>query len=336
MGIPFITMDAHNIVNDNVAQGCGYPNRGQIVEISIEGPVASFETNVAAPLVSLETQIVALQEGSGTPSPENVRPISGFNACKVNVAGKNLLNGEDAKDYVSASFSTSTSGENATGKFYTLMAGYPINGVNMFPWIRFKENTQYTFIVKIAKDAASTSTNLRFAYSDGTYSNISRTSTSSDVTEAEILAVSSGANKTVVGIFGTFASGRTYIYYEHMGVFEGVKTINDYEPYIGHITEIPFGQTVYGGRLNVKTGELTITHGYIDSYNGESINEPWISSIDEYVSGEAPTTDAEVVYPLAEEITVQLSPTEVNTIIGINNISANTGDVKLTFIRVNK
>jgi hypothetical protein len=42
------------------------------------------------------------------------------------------------------------------------------------------------------------------------------------------------------------------------------------------------------------------------------------------------------VYPLAEPVTVQLSPTEVNTIIGMNNISVNTGDVKLTFIRVNK
>lgn len=226
------------------------------------GAVASFI--VPNPIQSIETTIVATQDGTGTPSPSNVRSINGWDGCKVNVAGTNLLNGKDAKDFAIDSFSTSTSGENETGKFYTLLASYPIHYVNVFPWLRFKENTQYTFIVKIAKDATSQSTNLRFAYSDGTYSNINRTNTSSDVTEAETLAVTSRANKTLIGITGFFASNRTYIYYEHMGIFEGVKTVNDYEPYIGHITDIPFGQTVYGGRLNIKTGELVITHGIVD------------------------------------------------------------------------
>lgn len=37
----------------------------------------------------------------------------------------------------------------------------------------------------------------------------------------------------------------------------------DYVPYTGTLYTINFGQTVYGGRLNVISGKLTITHGYI-------------------------------------------------------------------------
>ena len=33
---------------------------------------------------------------------------------------------------------------------------------------------------------------------------------------------------------------------------------------VSNVYTVDFGQTVYGGRLNVTTGELTITHGYID------------------------------------------------------------------------
>ena len=246
MGIPFITMDAHNIVNDNVAQGCGYPNRGQVVEISAEGPVVSFETNVEAPLVSLEAQIVAQQSGSGTPSPENVRPISGFSKVTIHHNSNEV--------------------------------------------------------------------------------------------------------------------------------------------------EVPLGQTVYGGRLNVTTGELIITHGYFNSNEVRSwswfdpykqaytinfltktasvdslvisdklkgilstdrsnnignfitivnngldvaVSVPDINTLDDFNSWIV-NNDINMIYELAEPVTVQLTPTEVNTIVGRNNISANTGDVKLTFIRVNK
>lgn len=281
MGIPFITMDAHNIVNDNVAQGCGYKHIGDIVETSVEGSVVTFNTNVVMPLISLMAQIDRTEEG--------------VNSVEIYHTGKNLLSGEAAKDFALASFSASSSGENDTGKYYTLSAGYPINEVNMFPWLKFKNNTQYTFIVKLAKNQTSNSTNLRFIYTDNTYDNISRTSQSSVITEAEDLVITSRSGKTLAGIFGTYASGTSYIYYEHMGVFEGVVTADDYENYNGTVTTIQLNQTVHEGSLNVTTGEL-----------------------------------------IADGTAVQLSPTEINTILGLNNISANTGDVALTYIRVNK
>ena len=79
------------------------------------------------------------------------------------------------------------------------------------------------------------------------------------------------------------------------------------------------------------TGVLTVDKANIASYNGESVNEPWVSSMDKYVSGATPTTGAQVVYPLATPITYQLTPQEVSTLLGDNNIWADTGDVAVEY-----
>lgn len=45
---------------------------------SASGSVATFNTALAMPLVSCNIAVTATQSGSGTPSPDNVRPISGY------------------------------------------------------------------------------------------------------------------------------------------------------------------------------------------------------------------------------------------------------------------
>lgn len=96
---------------------------------------------------------------------------------------------------------------------------------------------------------------------------------------------------------------------------------------------IVFGQTVYVGYIDVNNGLLVITHANIASYNGESINEPWLSSMDEYSSGATPTTGAQVVYPLTTPITVQLSPKQLEQLL-VNNVFADSGNVAVKFYNV--
>lgn len=91
------------------------------------------------------------------------------------------------------------------------------------------------------------------------------------------------------------------------------------------------GQTVYGGTLDVVSGELNATMGYIASYNGETIGEPWISDRDEYVAGTTPSIGAEVAYTLATPQTYQLTPTEVDLLLGTNNIWTDSGEVEVTY-----
>ena len=106
-------------------------------------------------------------------------------------------------------------------------------------------------------------------------------------------------------------------------------SINNYEP--KYTATIDLGRTVYGGTLDVTTGLLTVTHGNIASYNGESLPGKWISSIDVYSAGGTPTTGAQVVYELATPQTYQLTPTEVDLLLGDNNVWADTGDMTLTY-----
>ncbi|MEE3415904.1 MAG: hypothetical protein VZR53_11110 [Prevotella sp.] len=107
-----------------------------------------------------------------------------------------------------------------------------------------------------------------------------------------------------------------------------VTVANDVDnPTISNVYTIDLEGTHYGGTLDVVSGVLTVTNANIVSYNGEIINEPWISSMDVYSAGATPTTGAQVVYPLATPQTIQLTPTAVRSLIELNNIWADTGDI---------
>lgn len=243
MGIPFITMDAHNIVNDNVAQGCGYPNNGQIVEISAEGSVVSFETNVAAPLVSLEAQIVAQQSGSGIPSPENVRPITGFN--KVIITNNDINTKIDLPETVYGGKLNVTTGK--------LTITHNIIDMGSLQWIYNSAARRFWAVI----------------------SNMKR--------PCDLLCESYVQSSAV-----------------------RLEDMADFEIW---------------------------NRGF--AYNDKNI----IVTNSNYTAGsnfKTAVTGIHLVYELDQEITVQLTPTEVKTIIGRNNISAKTGDVALTYIRVNK
>ena len=95
-----------------------------------------------------------------------------------------------------------------------------------------------------------------------------------------------------------------------------------YEPFNGNTYTTELGQTVYGGFLDVVSGEFAITDGYIESYNGETLPSTWISDRDVYASGATPTTGAEVVYKLATPTTIQLTPQQITLVAGNNSIWA--------------
>jgi hypothetical protein len=104
----------------------------------------------------------------------------------------------------------------------------------------------------------------------------------------------------------------------------------DAESHTATVT-VALGQTVYGGTLDLTSGELTITHANIASYNGETIGEPWISSLDEYTQGGTPTTGSQVVYTLATPTTTTLTAAQLALVKGYNQLSCNSGDMKITY-----
>ena len=93
---------------------------------------------------------------------------------------------------------------------------------------------------------------------------------------------------------------------------------------------IQLGQTVYGGKLDVISGELTV-YPYYASYNGETLTGEWISDRDKYVAGTTPTIGAQVVNIGAQGVTVQLEPHEVESLYGVNNLWADSGDTEVEY-----
>lgn len=106
---------------------------------------------------------------------------------------------------------------------------------------------------------------------------------------------------------------------------------HDYHAYNGNTYTIPFTTTVYGGTVDIANGELTVTDANIVSYNGETLPGEWLSSYDKYAEGATPTTGAQVVYKLATPQTIQLSPTEIDSLYGYNNVWSDIGNISVKY-----
>ena len=142
-----------------------------------------------------------------------------------------------------------------------------------------------------------------------------------------------------------------------------------------NVTNIPFGQTVANGVINVTTGKLEITWGVVDlstlpfSYdsgskrwqvtlsgvvvyptrNGDIYAEKYVGDItanvgDEYkmftvggalyiyyTDSTTPPT-GKLVYPLATPQVIQLSATQITALLNENNIWCDTGDTEVKYL----
>lgn len=372
---------------------------GTIYEIDSEeitgeasGAIASFADGSANPLKSLVVDINPVQAGSGTPAPDNVRPISGRSSVEVTRTGKNLLDGlsfaENIRDYgYNATLNTtdkyvrfSRSVKDAeTGSF-----NRPLFELN------FKPNTAYTVIFSYKNNATNGS--LVFEYTDGTVQQFELVSSSN---QKRTYVNSSNGSKTVKRInLSWYSDGQTDLYYEESGLFEGVLTAQDFEPYVATTKTISLGQTVYGGKLNVTTGELTVDRAMVDLgalnwiystadtrffttditdikkvmdtsivMNGlcshydivayryvnktsvlDSVMGLYSTSTTNYLAiKDTRYTDTttftqavngvQLVYELATPTTVTLTPTEVDSLLGNNNIWADSGDSDVVYVR---
>lgn len=176
-----------------------------------------------------------------------VQSDDGVTGCNIRHTGANICGGEWLKERLVFSMPTGTLDEDAkTFKFTSgISAPYYIYSKVNYP---FKENTRYTFIITCSK-SSGTSTNLRVTYTDGSYDNLSGIPTTKTM---NVFVTASG--KTVDHFMKYTASGTTTLYYEESGIFEGVLTASDFEPYVGTVLPISW-QTEAG---SITSGTLTI------------------------------------------------------------------------------
>ena len=294
------------------------------------GSIANFPDGAAMPVRDLSVDIEPVQAGSGDPSPENVRPISGHTDADVTRTGKNLLDPSasriaDRQSFVQGGVTVTY---NADGS-YRLQAETSTRediGVyqvgNNFP-LKLPTGT-YTFTIY----GNEGSENYIHLCASG-YGNGFNGAAYFDVAQKATVTVLDGSKPWNYVFFRIFAGG-TFDVTLTIQVESGSES-TPYSPYVGTTYPIPLGTTVYGGTLDVLTGVLTVTDANIAGYNGETLPSTWISDRDVYVEGAIPTTGAQVVYKLATPIEVDLTQTEITTLLGTNNIFADCGDTTVDY-----
>lgn len=293
-----------------------------VTETTEESTIATCDDAAGGlPLKRLVANIEPTQAGSGDPSPDNVRAISGYTGLTINRTGKNILpnrvtgstivNGITWVVYDDGTVSANGTAT-ATSTFYV-----PGNGVNVdIP------NTPVIFSGCPAGGGTSTYRVLVYKYKDGTTTE----SSVSDIGSGALLDPTDGTfNQVRVGLrvlSGVTANNLIFKPQIEVGI-----TATEYETYNGATYPITFptaAGTVYGGTLTVNsdgTGALMVDRAEIASYAGETLPGEWISDRDVYSAGATPTTGAQVVYKVATPTIYALSALQVVQMLnGVTNI----------------
>ena len=143
-------------LSDNVT---GLDTKAPVIINRASGAIASFNDGAdSMPIRKIVATIEPVQSGTGDPSPDNVRPISGWTGANIVGTGKNMLNPQ--------TFATNGrfSYDPETGVFSG--SNYPTRSVKLGT---VKESTQYTISFKYKGNTTSKSF-FYIRYTDGTNS----------------------------------------------------------------------------------------------------------------------------------------------------------------------
>ena len=201
------------------------------------GSVATFNTDMTENLISCIAEIVA-QQASGTPTPSSPLPISGFNSLNLVRCGKNLIN--DSL-YYQQNANVVVIGQTVanTNRLVFLKAGtYTIKLTSLV------EGSIYYDMGNGPTRLGSTNDACTFTLSEDSYCSF-------------WLYKSGGYSPTD---------------YSNLQLEQGNQPTTC-EPYNGTTFTVSFGQTVYGGYIDVVTGKLVITHGFKIFNGSESWNK---------------------------------------------------------------
>ena len=283
--------------NPNATEIETFGGVGTAIKMASGNPVTIADA-LQGKALGVNTTLEPIQSGSGTPSPTNIHPITGRTSVDVLRREFNQWDEEWESGYVDVN-----TGEPKPNNMQIRSKNY----ISVLPekvyWCKSPSPTYMVFY-----DASKN-------YVTGTRSSQSN----------KLFATPSDAR-----YMKFYCAGTSYNHDICINISDPAKN-GTYEPYAGQSVTVQLGQTVYGGTLNVTTGELTVETANIASYNGETIGEPWWSSMDEYVAGATPTTGAQVVYTLASPTTVSLTPAQLQLLTGTNVISTNADDLSVRY-----
>lgn len=369
--------------------------------------IAHFITNDTLPLKSCIVNIEARQKGSGEPSPSNIREIVGQNNIELVQRGRNLF---ENNIIGTGTVSRTTHIGNAETRQIILSTtpGASHIGINCFfdeSINLYQQNPKKrvtppgNYYITIGNDQATYQ--LRSSWYDGDIYSVDNPTNTNGETGNYYIYIKSG-NITIpddhdYNSFLIYVPKITETITETISpaLYLASETDRSYEPYKGQTITVQLPNTIYGGQLNLLTGQLIVKYGYVDlgtlqwtdrgygaSQNrfaamisdgkvpSPSAQGTGIGYCDKYhvvqkayaqlLDGElnvnswnigsqyyavvAKKTDcttveqitnamqgAHLVYELQTPQTYQLTPQQIRTLRGVNNIWSNAGPVSLQY-----
>ena len=364
-----LNFSADAISYDNTSSGLEADNVQDAIDETItklsavgsaSGDIASFNDGSNLPMPKLEVAIEPVQEGSGDPSPENIRPISGWDEVNVTRCGKNLFDKTTftVKKFLTSDGRIETSDNWSISDYIGVKGGtaYILSGVTNAGTVAY--HCFYDKDKNFISSVISTTQNFTTP-SNAVYVRLSMRTETPDAVQLE---------------YGNTATA--------------------YEPYNpnSHTYTIDLDGTRYGGKVDLVSGVMTVDRVGVDlgsltwtNRNSDSAgvfsstgitNYNWSDSISFMCSNYKPNgtvisvtqmtnrengvvtfyyqgtsstrqiyikdldkssmTGAEfktamngvqLVYELATPLTIQLSPTVVKSLRGMNNVVADTGAI---------
>lgn len=214
-------------------------NSYQLKSITTPTSLATFNAS-AMPMPTLKALITAKQ-ASGTPSPSNPLPISGWDEVKVLRTGKNLL---DPNNLEQGSFNSTTGAHTSSTR---------------------RVRTKTGILLDRGSYVVSTSANLEIIYyvydENGTY----LPNESMVVWITSNISVITLQGKRLLELGFRFSDDAIMVPSDVTNpMLEKGSQATTYEPYNGVTTTITLPQTVYGGELDVVNGVLRITWKSVD------------------------------------------------------------------------
>lgn len=304
--------DAAGIIDDTViAEGKAWSSKNTVDKLlpmqTVTGNPVVIEALEGYPL-ELSASWEPKRDGSGTPSPDNVRPITGTKLVTLRESNVNLLNPDDIDTSPTEAYGLTVK---SIGESTIRIKGtYNESGKRSFriaslnSYLLSGRGLKITSTVKNGKYLSHTLYGLR-------------------TQQEKAIALQTDAKDWVPGT----AVDMTI----KIGVYAPEAVPEEYQPYAGKQSLLTLPRTIYGGIIDTITGQGQETWGYIDSYAGETLPGEWISDRDEYVAGATPTMGAQVAYKLATPVPFAATGGQtVLALAGTNVIITDTDTLTVT------
>lgn len=317
--------------------------------------IASFDDGSDLPMPKLEVAIEPVQSGSGDPSPTNIRPISGWDEVNVSVSGVNVWDEEwEVGDISGTTGVNEPSSTNIRSTNYIQVkpnVSYYFRSPNQIKIRYYDRNKEFISGGVISNNAIITISEqtyyIRFAmpnaygttYNNDISINYPSTDTSYHAYNGQVYTID---------LDGTRYGGKVDLVSGVLTVDRGMLTLNGSEEYYSIQSSSADDNTV----LRVATGQVCKQNENQKSNYGTYNNNAWqplASRVNTFVLGsegnlylQIPSSTAstveefkalfasnplQVCYELTTPITIQLTPTAVKSLLGSNNVYADTGNI---------